>query len=32
MEREEGLREDLRAQGYILPCVSRAVGDLTLEA
>jgi glycine betaine catabolism B len=32
MEREAGLSEDLKAQGYILPCVSRALGDITLDA
>jgi ferredoxin-NADP reductase len=32
MEREEGLSEDLKAQGYILPCVSRAFGDIKLDA
>jgi ferredoxin-NADP reductase len=32
MEREEGLSEDLRVQGYILPCVSRALGDIRLDA
>jgi ferredoxin len=32
MEREEGLSENLRVQGYILPCVSRALGDIKLDA
>ena len=32
MEREEGLSEDLKAQGYILPCVSQALGDIKLDA
>ena len=32
MEREEGLNENLRVQGYILPCVSRALGDIKLDA
>jgi ferredoxin-NADP reductase len=31
MEREQGLSEDLKAQGYILPCVSRALGDIKLD-
>ena len=32
MEGEQGLSEDLKAQGYILPCVSRALGDIKLDA
>ena len=32
MEREEALNEELRSQGYILPCVSRPLSDVTLEA
>src|SRR5579862_7835706 len=32
MEREEGLSEDLKAQGYILPCVSRGLGDIKVDA
>lgn len=32
MEREEGLSEQLRARGYILPCVSRALGNIAIDA
>jgi ferredoxin-NADP reductase len=32
MDNEEGLTQDLRAQGFILPCVSRPLSDLTLDA
>ncbi len=32
MESEVGLSDDLRAQGYVLPCVSRAQGDIKLDA
>lgn len=32
MENEEALNEDLRARGFILPCVSRPLGDITLDA
>ncbi len=32
MESEVGLSDELRAQGYVLPCVSRAQGDIKLEA
>ena len=32
MESELGLSDELRAQGYILPCVSRARGDVKLDA
>jgi ferredoxin-NADP reductase len=32
MEREDGLEEQLRGQGYVLPCVSRALGDVKLDA
>ena len=32
MESEVGLSDELKAQGYVLPCVSRARGDLKLEA
>jgi ferredoxin-NADP reductase len=32
MESEVGLSNELRAQGYILPCVSRARGDIKLDA
>jgi ferredoxin-NADP reductase len=32
MEQKEGLNDDLRSQGYILPCVSRPLGDVTLDA
>jgi len=32
MEQQEGLNDDLRSQGYILPCVSRPLRDVTLDA
>jgi ferredoxin-NADP reductase len=32
MESEVGLSDELRAQGYVLPCVSRAQGDVKFEA
>ncbi len=32
MESEVGLSDELRAQGYVLPCVSRAQGDIKLYA
>ncbi len=32
MEREDGLGAELKAQGYILPCVSRACSDIQLDA
>ena len=32
MDAEAGLTEELRRQGYVLPCVSRARGDVQLEA
>jgi len=32
MESEEALNEELRAQGLILPCVSRPLSDITLDA
>ena|SRR6516164_3374047 len=32
MESEEALNEELRAQGFILPCVSRPLSDITLDA
>jgi ferredoxin len=32
MESEMGLPDQLKAQGYVLPCVSRAQGDVKLEA
>ena len=32
METEEGLNDELRSQGFILPCVSRPIGDITLDA
>jgi ferredoxin-NADP reductase/mono/diheme cytochrome c family protein len=32
MESEVGLSDELKAQGYVLPCVSRAQGDVKLEA
>ena len=32
MEYAEALNDDLRAQGYILPCVSRPLSDITLDA
>jgi len=32
METPEALDEERRSQGYILPCVSRATGDITLDA
>jgi ferredoxin-NADP reductase len=32
MERDDGLETELKAQGYILPCVSRARSDIQLDA
>jgi ferredoxin-NADP reductase/cytochrome c2 len=32
MESEVGLPDQLKAEGYVLPCVSRAQGDVKLEA
>ena len=32
METEEALNDELRSQGFILPCVSRPLGDITLDA
>jgi len=32
METEEGLTDALRSRGFILPCVSRPVGDITVDA
>ena len=32
MEREEGLTDVLRSHGYILPCVSQPLEDVTLDA
>ena len=32
MDNEEALTEEMRAQGFILPCVSRPLSDLTLDA
>jgi len=32
MEREEGLPQQLKAQGYILPCVSRPLSDVRVDA
>lgn len=32
MEREEALNDEMRSHGYILPCVSRALSDITLDA
>jgi ferredoxin-NADP reductase len=32
MDAEIGLTDELRKQGYVLPCVSRARGDIKLEA
>lgn len=32
MEREDGLETELKAQGYILPCVARARSDIKLDA
>lgn len=32
MANEEALNDTLRSQGYILPCVSRPVGNVTLDA
>jgi ferredoxin-NADP reductase len=32
MESEEALNDELRAQGFILPCVSRPLSDITLDA
>lgn len=31
MASEVGLSDELRAQGYVLPCVSRAQGDIKLD-
>jgi ferredoxin len=31
METEEALNEEMRSQGYILPCVSRLLTDITLD-
>jgi ferredoxin-NADP reductase len=32
MDREEALNEELRSRGFILPCVSRPLCDVTLDA
>lgn len=32
MEAEGGLNDELRSRGFILPCVSRPLGDITLDA
>jgi len=32
MENEAALDADLRSQGFILPCVARVLGDITLDA
>lgn len=32
METEEALNEELRSRGFILPCVSRPLSDVTLDA
>ena len=32
MAGEQALTDEMRAEGFILPCVSRPVGDLTLDA
>lgn len=32
LENEEALNDDMRSQGYILPCVSRPLDDVTLDA
>ena len=32
METEEALSDELRSQGFILPCVSRPLSDITLDA
>ena len=32
MEQTEALNDELRSQGYILPCVSRPLSDITLDA
>ncbi len=32
MEREEALNDEMRSRGFILPCVSRPLGDITLDA
>lgn len=32
MDREDGLGKELKAQGYILPCVSHACSDIKLDA
>jgi hypothetical protein len=32
MEAEEALNDELRSEGFILPCVSRPLSDLTLDA
>jgi len=31
MEREEALNDEMRSEGYILPCVSRPLSDITLD-
>ena len=31
-ETEEGLNDELRLHGFILPCVSRPLGDIALDA
>jgi len=32
MDAEEVLTDELRAEGFILPCVSRPLSDITLDA
>jgi hypothetical protein len=32
MDTEDGLAPELRAEGYVLPCVGRSIGDVTLDA
>jgi ferredoxin-NADP reductase len=32
MENEEALNDKMRSEGYILPCISRALEDVTLDA
>lgn len=32
MEREEALSDEMRSEGYILPCVGRPLSDITLDA
>jgi hypothetical protein len=32
MESEEALNDEMRLGGYILPCVSRPLDDVTLDA